>query len=87
MRMKKPFDETAMQTATLGSGLRIFLFPKPGFSKYYAVFATDFGAVDSDFNFEAERKLTPEGEQNIIELKVFEQKQWKTLHKYSRTGA
>lgn len=87
MSMKKPFDEHAIQSATLASGLRIFLFPKRGFSKYYAVFATNFGAVDSDFTFEGERGVTPAGVAHFLEHKVFEQKDENALQKYARTGA
>ena len=41
-----------LQTRTLENGLRICYLPKEGFSKTFAVLATDFGSVDASFTFE-----------------------------------
>ena len=32
-----------MLFATHSSGLRVYVFPKKGFSKYYAIYGTDYG--------------------------------------------
>ena len=28
------------------SGLRVYVFPKKGFSKYYAIYGTEYGSID-----------------------------------------
>ena len=38
-----------MLTQTLDNGLQVFVFPKPGFSKSFAMLATNYGSVDSAF--------------------------------------
>ena len=45
----------SMQTRTLANGLRICYLPKKGFSKTFAILATDFGSVDAWFTFEGKR--------------------------------
>ena len=49
----------SMQTRTLANGLRICYLPKEGFSKTFAILATDFGSVDASFTFEGKRYDTP----------------------------
>ena len=44
----------SMQTRTLANGLRICYLPKEGFSKTFAILATDFGSVDASFTFEGQ---------------------------------
>ena len=51
----------SMQTRTLANGLRICYLPKKGFSKTFAILATDFGSVDASFTFEGKRYDTPAG--------------------------
>ena len=51
----------SMQTRTLANGLRICYLPKEGFSKTFAILATDFGSVDASFTFEGKRYDTPAG--------------------------
>ena len=49
--MKKSFDRVheTMLTHTLPNGLPIYYIPKEGFSKTFAMLATNFGSVDADF--------------------------------------
>ena len=41
-------DETLI-TETLPNGLKIRIIPRPGFSKAFAMFATDYGGADRRF--------------------------------------
>ena len=45
----------SMQTRTLANGLRICYLPKEGFSKTFAILATEFGSVDASITFEGKR--------------------------------
>ena len=42
----------SMQTRTLANGLRICYLPKEGFSKTFAILATDFGSADEVTHFQ-----------------------------------
>ena len=59
----------SMQTRTLANGLRICYLPKEGFSKTFAILATDFGSVDASFTFEGKRYDTPAGVAHFLEHK------------------
>ena len=61
----------SMQTRTLANGLRICYLPKEGFSKTFAILATDFGSVDASFTFEGKRYDTPAGVAHFLEHKMF----------------
>lgn len=72
---------------TLTNGLRIFYFPKPGFSKTFAVLATDFGSVDESFTLDGVRYDTPTGVAHFLEHKMFEDIDGNALQKFAATGA
>lgn len=77
----------SMQTCTLANGLRICYLPKEGFSKTFAILATDFGSVDASFTFEGKRYDTPAGVAHFLEHKMFEDEDGNALQKFARTGA
>jgi len=58
---------------TAKSGLEVYVVPKEGYSKTYAILATDFGSVDRDFIIEGERIVIPDGVAHFLEHKMFEQ--------------
>ncbi len=76
-----------LQTRTLENGLRICYLPKEGFSKTFAILATDFGSVDASFTFEGQRYDTPAGVAHFLEHKMFEDQDGNALQKFTRTGA
>ena len=57
------------------SGLRIYLIPKKGFSKYYAIYGTDYGSCDIEFiaSGETEKTILPDGIAHFLEHKLFEE--------------
>ena len=71
----------SMQTRTLANGLRICYLPKEGFSKTFAILATDFGSVDASFTFEGKRYDTPAGVAHFLEHKMFEDEDGNALQK------
>ena len=77
----------SMQTRTLANGLRICYLPKKGFSKTFAILATDFGSVDASFTFEGKRYDTPAGVAHFLEHKMFEDEDGDAFAKFAKTGA
>ena len=76
-----------IQCRTLENGLRVAYIPKEGFSKTFAVLATDFGSVDASFTLDGKRYDTPAGVAHFLEHKMFEDKDGNALQKFSVTGA
>ncbi len=68
------FDET-IYFGTHESGLRVYVMPKDGFSKCYAIIGTRFGSIDSKFTVSGESSATvlPDGVAHFLEHKMFEQ--------------
>ena len=68
------FNET-LYFGTHKSGLRVYVMPKEGYSKCYAVIGTNFGSVDSVFKVAGEDSYTvlPDGVAHFLEHKMFEQ--------------
>lgn len=68
------FDET-LYFGEHKSGLRVYVMPKPEFSKCYAILGTHFGSIDSLFTpfGESEEVVLPDGVAHFLEHKMFEQ--------------
>ena len=56
------------------SGLDIFIMPKKGYTQNYAIFATKYGSVDSEFIIPGEKEVTkvPDGIAHYLEHKMFD---------------
>lgn len=56
------------------SGLEIYIMPKKGYSQNYAIFATKYGSVDSEFIVPGEDEVTkvPDGIAHYLEHKMFD---------------
>ncbi len=67
-------DET-LYSGVHKSGLRVFVMPKEGYTKCYAIIGTNFGSVDSVFTVagENEKTVLPDGVAHFLEHKMFEQ--------------
>ena len=76
-----------MEERTLENGLRVCYLPKEGFSKTFAILATNFGSVDASFTIDGERYDTPAGVAHFLEHKMFEDEDGNALQKFARTGA
>ncbi|MBO8162532.1 MAG: insulinase family protein [Brevibacillus sp.] len=71
----------------LPNGLRVYLLPKTGFSKTYAVFTTRYGSIDSHFRAGGEETIVPDGIAHFLEHKLFEKKDRDVFQDFSRNGA
>ena len=79
--MRLHFDRVheTVHTRTLANGLRISYLEKPGFSKCFAMLATDFGSCDACFTAEGRRWQLPAGVAHFLEHKMFEAMPCKSL--------
>ena len=69
----KSLDET-MYSGVHKTGLRVYVMPKKGFSKTYAVYGTKFGSVNNHFiPLDADKDIVvPDGVAHFLEHKMFE---------------
>ena len=56
----------------LPNGLRISVIPKPGYTKSFAMFATEYGGADRRFAYGGELINTPAGVAHYLEHKMFD---------------
>lgn len=79
-----------MQYAMHKSGLPVYVFPKKGFSKYYAIYGTAYGSVDRSFVVPGEKEMTvvPDGIAHYLEHKMFEEENGgNAFDRFAMTGA
>ncbi len=79
-----------MQFAIHKSGLKVYVFPKTGFSKYYAIYGTEYGSIDRTFKVPGEDSMTtvPDGIAHYLEHKLFEQEDGSNAFDlFAKTGA
>ena len=72
------------------SGLEIYILPKAGYSKSYAIFATKYGSADADFlnPHTGKRISVPDGVAHFLEHKMFEQPDGTdAFAEFSKSGA
>lgn len=88
--MEKQVYERLEQTVyrdVLPNGLTICVIPKPGFSKKYAFFATDYGSIDTKFTLEGKSMASADGVAHYLEHKMFDMEDGNALQRMSATGA
>lgn len=81
-------QETVWHTR-LEEGLGVFVMPKPGFHKRYAVFSTNYGSVDSEFRpAEAQAPVgVPDGIAHFLEHQLFESESGHVFDAFANLGA
>ena len=68
-------------------GLKIFVVPKPGYTKKYAFFATRYGGMDTRFFSGGNWLDTPAGIAHYLEHKMFDTKEGNALQDLAKNGA
>ena len=73
----------------MNNGLKVYLLPKPDFSKTYGLFSTKFGSIDTTFVPLDEKEMikVPYGIAHILEHKMFEIKDGDASDKFAALGA
>lgn len=70
------------------SGLKIFVYPKEGYSTTYAVFGTNYGSIDTFIKKTGEDAVAiPEGTAHFLEHKLFESEELDAFERFAKTGA
>ncbi|MGB9679204.1 MAG: EF-P 5-aminopentanol modification-associated protein YfmH [Thermoanaerobacteraceae bacterium] len=90
--MKQLYNQTINEKIfyqELDNGLKVYVMPKKGFTKQFAIFATHFGSNDSKFIIPGEKNVTqvPDGVAHFLEHKMFEEKEGSVFEKFSKLGA
>ncbi|MBE3577511.1 MAG: insulinase family protein [Limnochordales bacterium] len=73
----------------LSNGCQLFVWPKPGFTKKFAVFSTYYGSIDSHFIPPGQSEVVhvPDGIAHFLEHKMFEEEDGSVFDRFSRLGA
>lgn len=70
------------------SGLKIFVYPKDGYSTTYAVFGTNYGSIDTFIKKSGEDAVAiPAGTAHFLEHKLFESEELDAFERFAKTGA
>lgn len=70
------------------SGLRIYVYPKEGYSSTYAIFGTRYGSVNTTFTLDGGEPIqVPDGIAHYLEHKLFESEDGDAFARYAETGA
>ena len=73
--------------ATLPNGLPVYIVPKKGFSRKYALFATRYGGMDMRFEKDGQWLDTPAGIAHYLEHKMFDTEEDNALQELAKNGA
>ena len=73
--------------ATLPNGLPVYIVPKKGFSREYALFATRYGGMDMRFEKDGQWLDTPAGIAHYLEHKMFDTEEGNALQELAKNGA
>ena len=73
--------------ATLPNGLPVYIVPKKGFSRKYALFATRYGGMDMRFEKDGQWLDTPAGIAHYLEHKMFDTEEGNALQELAKNGA
>ncbi len=92
MRIDTTSSELLKETiysTELSNGLKIFFMPKEGYTKQYAVFATNYGSNDSQFKNASKGEVitVPDGIAHFLEHKLFEEPEGSVFDKFSELGS
>lgn len=73
----------------LSNGIKLFYYPKIGFTKKYAIFTTEYGSTDNVFIPIGERNPVelPEGIAHFLEHKLFEEPDKDIFQEFAAQGA
>lgn len=87
--IKSDILNEVMHFKKLKNGLEIYVLPKPGFNKQFAIYATRYGSNDISFIVPGEKEVTtvPLGIAHFLEHKLFEEEEGNVFDDYANLGA
>ncbi len=93
MKFEKIESKLLKETILQGvheSGLRVYIVPKTGFSKYYAIYGTEYGSIDTQLKVPDTDEVInlPDGIAHFLEHKLFEEEGGgNAFDRFALTGA
>lgn len=93
MKFEKTENKALKESILFGvheSGLKVYIIPKPGFCKYYAIYGTEYGSIDDVLKVPGsnEEIKLPDGIAHFLEHKLFEEEDGQNaFDKFALTGA
>lgn len=75
MKFEKRYNDKLEETLYHGvseAGLNVFILPKKGFSKKYAIYGVNFGSCDISYKVDGKEYTDPLGVAHFLEHKLFE---------------
>ncbi|MGI6097139.1 MAG: EF-P 5-aminopentanol modification-associated protein YfmH [Dethiobacteria bacterium] len=70
------------------AGLDVYVLPKKGYQKKYAIFSTHFGSIDSRFRVAGGEEIAvPDGVAHFLEHKLFEDERGNVFDRFAERGA
>ncbi|WP_283678611.1 pitrilysin family protein [Lentilactobacillus sp. Marseille-Q4993] len=85
--IKYPQFNEKLYYETLPNGLRVYMYPMPGFSKTSAVLSVNYGSIDTKFEVNGQSYSQPEGIAHFLEHKMFDKKDYDVFELFNQTGA
>ena len=82
-----PLIGETLHTFVHESGLRVYVLPKKGFGKSFAIFAADFGSINNNFTADGVKIRVPDGVAHFLEHKLFEEEEGNVFESFSALGA
>ena len=73
--------------ATLPSGLKLVVLPRPGFAKKLCYLVTDYGAIHRDFEMDGQKYSAPAGVAHYLEHKLFDMPGRDITEEFATLGA
>ena len=76
-----------LYSSVLPNGLPVFVIPKPGYRRNFAIFAANYGGADRRFLLDGTEHLTPAGVAHYLEHKMFDTPEGDALMRLNAAGA
>ena len=89
IKTNKTLQETVYHV-DLNPGPELFVLPKKGYNKKYAIFSTRFGSIDNSFWVEgknSEQIAVPDGVAHFLEHKLFDDEDGNAFDRFAQYGA
>ena len=88
MQLIRTITNEPLYHEILGNGLPVYILQKPRFQKKYAVFATRYGSLDSEFEVAGRGIVeSTDGIAHFLEHKLFEEEEGHVFQRFAQFGA
>ena len=88
MQLIKTITNEPLYHQTTANGLPVYIMRKPGYQKKYAVFATNYGSLDSEFEVDGRGAVrVPAGIAHFLEHKLFEEEESHVFERFAQFRA